>query len=154
MRVLVVTLVALAWTLSSCAPPPEPPEAAYYWVKRAVENSLDKRGGCLIRGPMARFDDPISEKDLQLLCQMPLYRESLKSLLLELVDDEADKRSRDMAPDLPMIAHVCEIMGELGDPAFIETLLTARSKSRCWMTHGASARAIRRITEGLPDPGR
>jgi hypothetical protein len=112
-----------------------------------LESSLENRGGCIIRGGFTDFEEPLSRKDVRCLQAVSGYENSLKSILIELVEEEVRKYEEVEPGRMDMIAHICEIMVEFGDEGFLDTLETARKKARSTATLGASSRAIRLIQQ-------
>ncbi len=120
-------------------------------VKQIVETSMDDRLGF----HHGRFDHPVSAEALNRIRAIPGYQQALTAMLKEQLDEELSARAEGMvAGDFPLMTHICEMMAELGDPVFEESLETLRERTHLIRIHGAATRALRRLRrrgEGAQD---
>ena len=114
-------------------------------VREIIEISLDDRLDSHRHG---RFKDPIPNKVLDQIKAIPGYRQALTAMLKEQLDEELSARAEGMVGgDFALMVHICDMMAELGDPAFENSLETLQERTRLIRIHSAASRALKRMRQ-------
>ena len=95
-----------------------------------------------------RFKDPIPKEVLGQMKAIPGYKQTLTAILKEQLEEELSPLSEDwIVVDYPLMIHICDIMAELGDPTFTNSLETLQERTRIWCVRSAASRALKRIRQ-------
>ncbi len=120
------------------------PQDTMHEVREIVQASLDNR----LPHHHGRFDNPIAKEVLDQLKTIPGHQDALTTMLKEQLDEELSARAEGMVGgDFPLMVHTCDIMGELGDPTFENSLKTLQEHTRLIRVHGAASRALNRMQQ-------